>query len=62
MKARCVGEGVVALDPYPFGEEGAAFDLTFVRTKQTRWEDEASFRRDFRVAPHDTLRFTCVPA
>lgn len=60
IEALGVADGVVQLDPYPFSSPDIEFDLTYVHTAQTRWEDEASFRRDFRTAPHATLRFRCV--
>jgi hypothetical protein len=62
IAAAGVGERVLSLDPYPFASEGAAFDITFVLTRRNTWDDEAAFREDFRTAPHDTLRFTCVGA
>jgi hypothetical protein len=60
IAAAGVGERVLSLDPYPFGSEGVDFDITFVRTRSTTWDHEAAFREEFRGAPHDTLRFTCV--
>ena len=31
-------------------------DITYVWTDRTKWDDEETFRRDFRCAPHDYSR------
>lgn len=48
---------VVALDPYPFAEPEAEFDIAYVRTSRSKWPDEPTFRREFRAAERGTLRF-----
>jgi hypothetical protein len=58
--ARGTADGDLTVDPYPFAEDGVAFDIAFVRTDRTNWPDEPSYRRVFRSAPHGTLRFRCV--
>ncbi len=60
--ARATADGEVVLDPYPFTDDPVEFDIAFVRTPQKSWPDEASYRRDFRTAPHETLRFCCRSA
>jgi hypothetical protein len=52
---------VVALDPYPFAEPEAEFDIAYVQTSRSKWSDEETFRREFRAARRGTLRFRCVP-
>jgi hypothetical protein len=59
ITARATSEGELALDPYPFAEDGVVFDIVVTRTERKRWPDEAAFRREFRAATHDTLRFRC---
>ena len=61
ITARAIGEGTVALDPYPLSEDDVTFDIVATRTDRTRWDDEESFRREFRSAPHERLRFRCIP-
>jgi hypothetical protein len=58
--ARGTSDGDVIVDPYPFAEDGAVFDIPYVQTSNATWTDEASFRRDFRAASHGTLSFRCV--
>ncbi|MEX0875284.1 MAG: DUF3891 family protein [Actinomycetota bacterium] len=60
--ARGTGDGDLLLDPYPFREEGTVFDIAGVQTPVTRWDDEPTFRREFRTAERITLRFKAVPA
>lgn len=62
ITARGTEDGAVVLDPYPFAEPDVEFDIAYVRTTQTKWPDETSFRRDFRNARRETLRFRCAPA
>jgi hypothetical protein len=52
--------GVLAIDPYPFKEPNIEFDVSYVRTAAQKWKDDVSFRRDFRDAPHEVLRFSCI--
>jgi hypothetical protein len=59
--ARGTKDGDLLLDPYPFSEEGAKFDIAGVKTA-TKWEDETTFRREFRNAERMTLRFKAVRA
>ncbi len=61
ITARGIEDGVLAFDPYPFTDGDVAFDVAFTRTGRKSWPDEASFRRDFRSAAHETLAFRCVP-
>jgi hypothetical protein len=58
--AHGAGDGVLALDPYPFTEPDIEFDVAYVSTPLKKWADERSFRRDFRNAKRETLRFRCV--
>jgi hypothetical protein len=58
--ARGTDDGDLIVDPYPFAEEGASFDIVYTRTDRSKWEDAASYRRDLRVAPHETLTFRCL--
>jgi hypothetical protein len=60
--ARGNEHGELVLDPYPFAEAGATFDIAYVRTSGMRWPDEAAYRRDFRVATRETLTFRCTGA
>lgn len=60
ISAAGVDEEVLSLDPFPFASPEAGFDITYVRTQKRTWDDDESFRRDFRSAPHETLRFRCV--
>lgn len=60
ITAHGTDDGALALDPYPFAEPDAEFDIAYVRTSRTKWPDEASFRRDFRNARRETLSFRCV--
>jgi hypothetical protein len=62
ITARGTSDGVLTLDPYPFTDDGAEFDIVLTRTARTSWPDEASFRRDFRAGAHETLGFRCVRA
>jgi hypothetical protein len=58
--AKGTADGDLIVDPYPFSEEGTAFDIAYVRSGRKSWSDEDAYRRDFRRAPHGTLTFRCV--
>lgn len=60
--ARLAPGNEMTLDPYPFAEVGAEFNIAYTRTEKTTWESEEEYRRDFRNGDHETLRFRCVPA
>jgi uncharacterized protein DUF3891 len=60
ITARGNEAGELVLDPYPFAQDGAIFDISLVHTAAKRWPDVDSYRRDFRVAPHEVLSFRCV--
>jgi hypothetical protein len=61
IEAAVIGSGVVGLDPYPFAEERAEFDIAGVLTTAKTWSDQASYRRDLRSAERFVLRFSCCP-
>jgi hypothetical protein len=60
LVARGTDDGDLLVDPYPFAEDPALFDITFVRTPTSRWPDHVSYRRDVRAAPHGMLAFRCL--
>ena len=60
--ARGTKGGELIVDPYPFAEDDARFDIVYVHTLTARWPDETTYRNEFRTAPHGTLTFRCVRA
>jgi hypothetical protein len=60
LALRPAGRRRVALDPYPFAERPLTVQLTAKRLKRQRWDNEASFRRDYFSAPTELLAFELV--
>jgi hypothetical protein len=60
--ARGTDDGDLVVDPYPFGEPEACFDIVYTRTARSKWDDEASYRSAFRAGERGVLTFRCVPA
>jgi hypothetical protein len=59
--ARGTADGDLIVDPYPFTEDGARFDIAYVRMGAARWSSEEEYRREFRTALRGTLAFRCLP-
>ncbi len=55
-------DATIVVDPYPFGEDRAEFQIHVMATYRGSWEDEPSFREAFRIARKQTLEFVARPA
>ena len=55
------GEGMMTVDPWPFGTRELEFDLPCRRVPARRYEGEAEFQDVFNKAPADSLRIRLGP-
>jgi hypothetical protein len=60
IMARGIGDGRLALEPYPFNAPEVAFNVAGARTSRTRWPDQRLFREELRGAERFVLDFVCA--
>jgi hypothetical protein len=57
-----LGDGRIAVDPFPFGTDPCRFQLTARRLAQRAFADESAFRRAYAQAPLEIIEYTLVAA
>lgn len=62
IEVRTTSEDRIELDPYPFGEQPATFEIHVLRTYRRSWDDEVAYREAVRTARKETLAFQAHPA
>lgn len=57
IQVRSLRAGAIELEPYPFTEPGARFEIEAFEVEGERWENEESFRRAYRGARRRVVTF-----